>query len=1116
MGRLTVAVIALWGILLGVASVNLRAQNTASLLGTVHDTTGGVIPGAQVTILDQHTGTTRSTKTDSAGHYLVPFLPVGEYTIGITYQGFRRVKQNDITLQIGEHREVDFTLTPAAVRQTVQVSAVPVAVDTTSPTLGQVINSQQVADLPLNGRNFVELAVLTPGATTSYAGGDAFNGSGGAETAIKGSFSLSVGGSREDSTDWRLDGVDNNELTGGAITILPSIDAIQEFKVLTYNYSAEYGRRGGPTVLVTLKSGTNQFHGTAFDFLRNNALDARSFFATTTPKYIQNQFGFSFGGPIRKNKTFFFGDYQDTRYDEGIPFVAQVPTALMRQGIFTESFPGSPAPQIFNPATTTLVNGQPVRQPFPNNTIPLCQSGNIPGSCISPIAQKMMNLFALPNVPSTLVGDYVSEPVQTFAEPQFDVKIDHSFSSKDTGWARFSYDQAGVYEPSGLPGFGAEPGGYVTNRTLTNHDRNVALSETHMFSPTLVNQVTLGYNRQFDFISDYGTGSNESAILGIPGSNLGTAVSSDLLATLLTQGFWGLDGTFVPFQGGTDTYQASDALEYVFGNHSLQIGAGFWDMQMNIMTAASGQGYMNFTGEFTGGFINGSLNPLTGSPVADLLVGIPTNGEHDQTFQGVTRGHRWKEFRPYIEDNWKIRHNLTLDLGLAYNYTTPITEAHNRQSNFDTVTRNFLIPGVNSGASAGVNPDTTDFEPRVGFAWNPRGSSKTAIRGGYGIFHDSGWNQGSQGIWENPPFFGTTSFFADGITPVTSLSQGFPILSQVSPQSLISSPDVGGNAYTRPPNYPLGMVQQWNLNVQRDLPGGVLLTTGYAAARSQWLTTDYFNLNAATPGPLSTYASRLPYPAFTSVIGILPRGQSRYDSLEVKGETRSPHHGLYVLLSYTYSKGFDNGLGDNWGTPVGVTYFPLQVSHDTDKGLNEVDLTHQFTGSFTYNLPFGQGQPWASGLHGIGQILIGGWQTNGIVHLTSGSPLFLSTSIDNSGTGLGNRPDRICNGAMSNPTVNGWFNTACFVNPAAGVLGNSSRTPLFGPSFQDVDFSLFKKFPLPWREGTNIEFRTEVFNIFNTPQFGLPGTAVGAANFGQVTSTVNNPRLIQFALKLIF
>ncbi|MGH9772972.1 MAG: carboxypeptidase regulatory-like domain-containing protein, partial [Candidatus Acidiferrales bacterium] len=550
MRRLRFSLMMLLGILLSFSSVNLRAQNTASLLGTVHDPTGAVVPGAQVTILNQQTGATRSMKVDASGNYVVPLLPVGRYTIRVTYQGFAPAEQKDIVLQIGEHREVDFTLSPSAVRQKVQVSAVPVAVNTTSATLGQVITSQQVADLPLNGRNFVELAILTPGTTMSYANGDAFAGNAGGEMAIRGSYSLSVGGSRESDTEWLLDGMDNNELTAGAISIMPSIDAIQEFKVLTYNYSAQYGLRGGPTVMITTKSGTNQFHGTVFEFLRNDALDTRSFFATATPKYIQNQFGFSAGGPIQKNKTFFFGDYQETRYEKGVPSVAQVPTALMRQGVFTESFPGSPAPQIFNPATTTFVNGQPVRQPFANNTIPSCQAGALPGSCMSPIAQQMLNFFPLPNVTGTLVGDYVSDPVETLAEPEFDVKLDHNFSAKDSSWARFSYDQAGQYDPSGLPGFGAQPGGYFTNRSLSDHDRNVALSETHIFSPVLVNQVTVGYNREFDFISDYGTGTNESAKLGIPGSNLGTPVSSDLLATTFAGGFWGLDGTFVPFQGG--------------------------------------------------------------------------------------------------------------------------------------------------------------------------------------------------------------------------------------------------------------------------------------------------------------------------------------------------------------------------------------------------------------------------------------------------------------------------------------------------------------------------------------------------------------------------------------
>ena len=1112
MKQLGMALALFLGLLITVG--DLHAQATASLLGVVHDSSGAVVPGAQVTVLNQLTGVTRSTQTDNAGSYVAPFLSVGTYTVSVSFQGFKPAEQKDLVLQIEEHREVDFTLTPSTVTQSVEVSGTAVAVNTTTPTLGQVVPAQQVADLPLNGRDFVELAVLTPGATTSYANGDFFNGNGGGETAIRGSYSLSVGGSRESSTDWRLDGMDNNELSAGAIAILPSIDAIQEFNVLTFNYSAEYGRRGGPTVLVTLKSGTDQFHGTIFDFVRNNAFDARSFFATSTPTYIQNQWGASIGGPIQKDKMFFFFDYQDEHFVEGIPDVAQVPTALMHQGIFSE-FGGA----IYNPATTTTVNGATTRQPFANNTILPCGSHPADGSCISPIGQALVNFFPMPNVPGTLVGDYLSEPLQRFANPKVDLRLDRNFSSKDSAFAHFSYDQAGVYEPSGLPGFGAQPGGYFTNRTLTNHDRNFAFSETHLFSPTLINQITAGFNREFDFISDFGTGSNESEKLGIPGSNLGTDVSSDLLAVILSNGFWGLEGTFSPFQGGTNVYQVNDSLEYIRGDHTLQMGGGFWANQLNLRTAANGQGNMQFTGEYTGGFVNGSLNPNTGSPVADLLVGIPTFGDHDQTFQGDTRGHRWKQYRGYIEDTWKARPDLSLNLGFAYDYTTPITENHDRQSNFDFVNNKWLIPGTNSGGSAGVQSYYAAAEPRFGLSWSPRGSTKTAIRGGYGIFHDSGFNQGSQDIWENPPYFGSTSFFGNGVTPATTLSQGFPLLTQLSSQSLISNPDQGGNIgtiFSRPLDYPLGQVQQWNLNVQRELSGGFLFTVGYAASRSQHLTTDFFNLNIAPPGPLATVQQRRPYPSFVNIYGILPRGQSRYDSLQVKGETRGSHHGFYALVSYTYSKGFDNGLGDNLGTPVGIAYYPLNVPHDSDKGLNSTDLTHQFTGSFTYNLPFGSGQKFASGAKGVAQYLIGGWQTNGILHFTSGSPLYPTVAIDNSGVGgFGNRPDRICNGALSNPTVAEWFNPNCFTNPAPGELGNSSRNPLFGPGFANVDFSLFKKTPLPWREGMNLEFRAEFFNLLNTPQFGLPGTTLGFG-FGQVTSTVNNPRLIQLALKLIF
>ncbi|MGH9455094.1 MAG: carboxypeptidase regulatory-like domain-containing protein, partial [Terriglobia bacterium] len=473
------------GFFLVAAGSNVYGQATGTLLGAVTDATGAAIPGAKVTVLSQDTGVSRVVQTDTSGEYRTPFLPVGHYTIQVSYSGFQEAVQKDITLQVDESREVDFKLSPATVHQQVEVSATPVAVDTTNPTLGQVITSQQVAQLPLNGRDFVQLATLTPGVTTETNTNSFYNGGGSSETSIRGSYSLSVGGSAANSTDWLLDGVDNNEMTAGAIAILPSIDAIQEFKVLTFNYSAEYGTRGGPTVLVTTKSGTNNFHGTLFEFMRNTALDARSFFAQNREQFNENEFGGSLGGPVKKDKTFFFIDYQGRYLSEGITHVGQAPTTAMRQGDFTQSFPDSPAVQIYNPFSTATVNGQVTRSPFMcdagGSPLPVNANGiqapgtpcsKIPQSLINPIAQKMINFYPLPNnLGAELLGtDWVDSPAKHLKEGEWDIRMDHNFSSKDSLFARFSYDQATEFLPSGMPGF-ANADGFSSTQSLADHGR---------------------------------------------------------------------------------------------------------------------------------------------------------------------------------------------------------------------------------------------------------------------------------------------------------------------------------------------------------------------------------------------------------------------------------------------------------------------------------------------------------------------------------------------------------------------------------------------------------------------------------------------------------------------
>jgi hypothetical protein len=1122
----------------------LKGQATSSISGTVTDATGSVLAGAKVTVAAEAIGLTRDVTTDASGHYVVPLLPLGNYAVRASLQGFQNTESRDIRLQVDEQREIDFKLALSSVQQNVEVVANAVAIETVNPTLGQVINSQQVAELPLNGRDFVQLATLTPGTVQETNPNSFFNGGASSEVSARGSFSLSVGGSRANSTDWLLDGNDNNELTSGGISIFPSIDAIQEFKVLTYNYSAEWGTRAGPTVLVTTKSGTNQLHGSLFEFFRNTDLDARSFFASSTEKFNLNQFGGSVGGPIRRNKTFLFADIQNKMQRHGIPFEGLVPSVGMRNGDFTDDAFGNPRtgfitnPNVLGAANTDFqcdAAGNPILAAPDGSQTPGVNCNKIPQNLISPITQKMINLYPLPNANNAALGyNYVNEPVRKLNEGEFDVRLDHNFSDKDNMFARFSYDQATSYVPGGAPGF-AEENPFASNQGIINHGRNVAAAETHVFTPSTINQFTAGYNRIFDYISSQGTGSCISDAIGIPGANLG-GVSCGLTSTQLDGGYWSLgDRGYSPFQGGTNIFSVADSVDMVRGNHNIKTGFEFRAMQMNVLAEGFQDGYWIYTGLWSG------------EPEADLLLGLPSLALHDQTFDGNVTGRRWKLYRPFFQDDWRVTNSLTLNLGLAWAFTTPITEAANRQSDFDPATGTFLIPGVNAGASAGIKMDWTAYEPRVGMAWKIFNSQKTVLRAGYAIFHDSSWNQGAQGLWQNPPYYAESDAFAFGgactfataacatvygQTPsAINANSGFPVFTAPPNPSNFS-----GTIQSQDTNFKLGRIQQFNVNVERQIPGNVVLTAGYAGSRSDHILIDGNNINVSSPaacGTVSGYtlgcgsggaAFGVPYTSFpySTISNITDQGRAHYNSLQVKAETRSEKYGVYALLGYTYSRAYDNGFTDGLGSTLGATYYPLPGWEQLDWALSQINLNHVFTASIIYQLPFGKGRMFGSSWNGVTNALIGGWEINVIEKATSGFPVFVVDSANSSGVNFENngnslnRPNQICNPVSGSQSLSAFFDTACFAAPAAGELGNASRTPLSGPDFINTDFSAIKHFALP-REGMRLDFRAEFFNLFNHAQFGLPGADFNSpATFGAINYTVNNPRVIQFALKLAF
>jgi hypothetical protein len=1199
----------------------LYGQATGSFSGNVTDKTGAAISGATVRVVSQATGLTREAQTDDSGHYLVPSLPVAYFTLHVESSGFQAVEQKDVRLQVDEHRELNFTLAPASVTENVQVSATQVAVETTNPTLGQVITSEQVAELPLNGRNFVQLATLTPGTTAETNPLSFFNGAASSEASTRGSFSLSVGGSRAQSTDWMLDGNDNNQLDEGGIAIFPNLDAVEEFKVLTYNYSAEWGERAGPTVLVTTKSGTNQYHGSLFEYFRNTVLDARNYFAPTRNQFNLNQFGGSFGGPIQKDKTYFFLDYQAKMQRLGVPFTGLVPTASMMTADAAGNYnfnldpfgnprgtPASTFPALTNPYATVAgttfqcVPGTAIPEPVSaaGTQAPGANCSVVPKAMVNPLAAKLIQLYPTPNADNPVSGyNYFNQPVRKLNEGTGDIRVDHNFSPKDTAFGRFSYDQATNYVPGGSPTW-AEVNAFGSNQHINNHGRNAMISETHVFSDRTINQASFGFSRIFNHILSYGTGTCEAAIIGIPGADLGSQCSGitgyppslnqsskDCISCGLTSfqmtNYMSLgDRGYAPYQGGTNVYSIADTVDLIRGKHNLRFGGAFRINQMNIRNNAFQDGFISQVGAFE----------TTGDNMSDLLLGsMGSFSAHDQTFLGGTVGRRWKLFRPFVQDDWRVTNSLTLNLGLAWALATPETEVENRQSNFDVQNLRWYVPAGSPGVAgctncivsdsrAGIQFQKTAFEPRIGLAWKPMGNDKTAIRAGYAIFHDSAWNQGGQGLWQNPPYYAevdpATGFcFPFGSTSC-GLSNGF-LFPASSPQPGSTIPVKGGYIYNAPVNpskytgtiqsmnrnFVQGMIQQYNLNVERQLPGDVVLTAGYAGSRSTHILVGQNNENLSSPsacGVVPGYTLGCGFPSFPyafpfqAVNANNSIGSARYDSLQIKAETKSVRHGLYLLLGYTWSHTFDSGLPDGLGSNAYGLYWPLPGTKRLDWGLSQLNLNDVFTASVLYELPFGKGKYFGSNWSAPVNTLLGNWQINLIQRAESGFPLFVVDSADESGVffmynGLVvQRPNEVGDPNKPGPepggtncptkihTIANWFNPCAFEKAptftlpngtTVGELGTASRTPVSGPRYVDTDFTVMKNFPLSFREGMYLQFRAEFFNLLNHPHFFLPGIAgTGAqdintpSSFGVISQTinqtVNDARSVQFVLRLNF
>lgn len=1068
-------------------------QPTSQVSGIISDSSGAPMPGTQIQITNVDTGITQTTTANDAGEYLFPVLNPGHYSLTARKQGFAEETRTGIELVVSQVARFDFTLHPGSTRQTVEVSAATPPLDTSTASLGQVIDTKPIEELPLNGRNFLQLARLSTGV---------FNPKPGDRTAPGGGFAAN--GVRSQLNNFMLDGVDNNEKivdqqSSSPVVIQPSVDALQEFKVETNNFSAQYGYSAGAVVNATIKSGTNRFHGDLFEFLRNDLFDARSFFLSPSaakPPLQQNQFGATIGGPIRRNKLFFFGSWEDTRTNVGNTQVLTVPTAAEKAGNFAGMG------RIYDPNTTVAQGSSFSRTQFLGNMIPTNR--------IDPIAAKLLALEPLPTLPQS-INNYVVSPTQTTRINRLDSRVDYHASDKDELFGRFSYAPGTVVNPGPFP----PPLVGSTNFQTANHTTTAygaALGETHSFSPAVVNELRLGYNRVHDDLTPFETDYVDSqfGIVGVPQLPGVTG-----LPQFTVSGFAGLgEATFLPNDKISETATIEDHISLSLGKHSITAGGTYrWVRSWFYISSAARSDYT-----FNGTFTQNPLSPTgTGSGLADFLVGIPSNSELSNTVSGDLR---YKYSGLYIQDDWRITDKLTLNFGARYELWTQPVERQNQQANFllgslKLVYPNGTIPpGISSGFVTtalpnGVNnrallqTDSNNIAPRFGFAYSA--AQRTVIRGGFGqFFADDPAIGASARLPANPPFFQDVTFPTNQITPVLTLSGGFP------PNTIGNNVNLANttlSAWTT--NFKQAYVYHWSFGLQQQI-GQFVAEANYVGTSGFELPLTY-NVNNPYPGGTSV-AARRPYQGFGSINLSTPMGNSNYNALETRIQRRFAN-GFSLLASYTYSKSIDNGDS----SLVGDIMLRSAQNVKLERARTSNDIRNNFVVSALYNLPFGRGQRFDLN-NSVLNAIVGDWQINGIGTLRSGLPFTPELGFSSANTG-DNRPNRIGNGNLPTDqrTIADWFDKTAFVAAPFYLFGNAGRDILDGPGAVNFDMSAFKNIPVPkFGEGGGVQFRAEFFNAFNHPQFGTPNNRVDLAQGGTITSLSNNMRIVQFGLKVLF
>jgi hypothetical protein len=1054
LGRLALA----FSLVAVLATSVLGQAFTATVLGTISDGAGGVLPGVTVTVTNLATGQARTAVTDEGGRFSLPLLPPGTYRISAELTGFKTAVRDAVRLEVNQQQRADFTLEIGAISEEVTVTAELPMVQTTTATVGTVVSSKEAQELPLNGRNFLQLNLLVPGALPATKG-TTLGTQGGA---------INVHGMRESSNFFWLDGIDNTTQAIGQLIVNPPTYSIAEFRVMSPTYSAEFGRTAGAQINVVTRSGANQFHGDVYWFHRNSNLDARNVFDPPgdTPYFRRNQFGADGGGPIFRNRTFFFVGYEGQRQRQTISYTGAVPRTEMLTGNFS-----SLATPIVDPLTG---------QPFPGNVIP--------ASRLDPTGSGLAAAYPAPNLEGA--RNYRAQPQNELRDNTLIARVDQQISGSNRALVRLNWQ--GIYElqpvntfsrTTIVPGYGREQ---EATRFAT-----VGVSDTHTFTNALLGEFRVGWNR---WKLDYLQQDRADDVAGRLGINGLSRKPEDFGFPLVTMGgvYENLgSATNLPQAGPFDTLSLSSTLTYVKATHTMKAGVDYKRFESDFIFDSIARGNYVFTGRYTG------------NPLADLLLGFPTQASRglglngDTQFNFISNG-----ISGFVQDDWQARDDLTVTLGLRYEYVAPTYEGSDRITNFDFSTGQTLLAGQNGASRSMVNPDKNAWAPRVGFAWDMTGDGRMALRGGYGIFYEVQLINQTLGLRLNPPWFNQDLALGDGRT--VTVANAFTNLAVVTPNLSAFDQD-----------YQMGRVQQFSVNLQRQLADNLVADVGYVGTRGDDL---FRTVNYNQPAPAAgAIQARRPYTQYANMNTVASLASSEYNSLEARLEKRYAR-GYSFLASYTLGKSMDDASGSGGTADSGVPQNSADLG--AEWGPSVFDVRHRFVLSGIYELPWGSGRRWMSDSGGVLGVLFADWQLNGILTLQGGQPFTPVLGIDNSNTGqLQDRPNVVGDpyapgpGCEETRTADCWVNPAAFARPDAFTFGNAGRNSLRGPGTKNLDLSLVKA--VRFGGANQLQIRIETFNLLDWVNYDIPNRTALTPNFGKVF-TAGPPRQIQLGLRFMY